>query len=213
MDAFLTQWLLLVAVCAMATISPGPDLIMAIKNSLAFGRRAGIMTALGFGAGAMVHVTYTLAGLAAIIASSVMLFTILKIVGAAYLFYVGIQALRSRGWHVPDHLDQVTKAVKSDRSALIDGFWTNVLNPKATLFFLAVFTQILTPSMSLGQQAILGLTSVVIIIGWFTMVAVFMTTPSVRTIFARLSQTIDRLCGVLFIALGIKLLLTKLQTP
>lgn len=137
MDSFLTQWIILVSIFSLAVISPGPDFIMALKNSLAHGRRAGIMTAIGFGLGVAVHVTYTLAGLATLIAHSLLLFTVIKVIGAGYLFYVGFQALRSQGWTPPRDLDQASPTglmPRADRAAFMDGFWTNVLNPKATLF-------------------------------------------------------------------------------
>lgn len=210
MDAFLTQWLVLVTVSVVAAMSPGPDFVMVLKNALAYGRRTGIVTAIGIGLGAAVHVTYILAGLAAVIAHSGVLFTTLKFVGAAYLFYVGVQALRSTGWHVPHGLRHVTQPEKSDRAALLMGFWTNVLNPKATLFFLAVFAQVLKPDMTLIQQAIFGLTPIVIVTTWFIGVSIFMTTPQVRAVFVRLSKWVDRVCGVLFIALGVKLLMAKI---
>lgn len=216
MDSFLTQWIILVSIFSLAVISPGPDLVMIIKNALTHGRRAGFMTALGFGLGVGIHVTYTLAGLATLIAHSILLFTIIKIIGAGYLFYVGFQALRSTGWTPPKDLDQTDVSIqfipRSDRAAFMDGFWTNVLNPKVTLFFLAIFTQILQPNMMLGQQVILGLTCMLMITVWFSAVAVFMTTPKVRHGFAKFSRTIDRICGVVFIALGVKLILTKLHS-
>src|SRR5262249_977644 len=92
-----SAWLLLVAVFGVALVSPGPDFVMVVKNSLVHGRRAGILTSLAFALGVVIQVSYTLLGLGAIIASSVMLFNIVKSIGAAYLIYLGIKALRSKG--------------------------------------------------------------------------------------------------------------------
>lgn len=210
MDTFLTQWLLLVAVFSVAVISPGPDFVMALQNSLSYGRRAGIMTALGLGLGIVVHVAYTLAGLAVLISHSVVIFSIIKYVGAIYLFYVGFKSLRSSGWQ--DHIAVVdgVQEGRRDLAMIRDGFITNVFNPKATLFFLALFTQFLSPNMTLLQKTILGGTCAVMVTGWFMGVSLFMTLPSVQTCFARISKWVDRVCGALFIALGIKLAATRL---
>lgn len=212
MDAFLGQWLTLVAVFAVALASPGPDFVMAIQNSLLHGRRAGILTAIGFGGGICVHVAYTLVGLATLIAKSIVLFTILKVIGAAYLFYLGFKAIRSTGWHDRINAVSSSSAAKWDRDALRDGFITNALNPKATLLFLALFTQLLRPDMPVWQQMTLGGTCVVMTIIWFSIVAVFMTTPTIRQAFARFSKWVDRLCGAVFIGLGLKLLAARV-TP
>jgi RhtB (resistance to homoserine/threonine) family protein len=206
MDVFLMQWLMLTAVFAVALVSPGPDFVMALQNSLSHGRRAGMLTALGFGLGIAVHVAYNLAGLAVLIAHSVLLFSIIKYAGAAYLCYVGIKALRSAGWK-----DQIAamppsqKQGKSDLSALRDGFITNILNPKATLFFMALFAQLLTPDTGFVQKLVLGGTCVLMTMVWFAGVAIFMTMPVIRAGYARISQWIDRICGLVLIALGIKL--------
>lgn len=210
MDTFLTQWLLLVAIFSVVVVSPGPDFVMALQNSLNYGRRAGIMTAIGFGFGVIVHVAYTLAGLAVLIAHSVVLFSTIKYIGAAYLFYVGVKALRSSGWK-----DQVATTgenlqKKSDLGSIRDGFITNVLNPKATLFFLALFTQLLTHEMTFLHKFTLGGTCVIMVTAWFTGVAVFMTVPAIRAWFSRISKWLDRVCGVIFIALGLKLAAARL---
>lgn len=209
MDAFLTQWMLLVAIFSVAVVSPGPDFVMALQNSLSYGRRAGIMTAIGFGLGVSIHVAYTLAGIAVLIASSTLLFSIIKYIGAAYLFYVGIKAMRSNGWQ-DSVAASASRALKSDWSAIRDGFITNVFNPKATLFFLALFTQFLKPGMGLLEQLVLGGTCVAMVTIWFTGVALFMTVPAIRLRFARISKWVDRVCGGLFIALGVKLAATRL---
>src|SRR5688572_30327984 len=95
---YLLNWILLVGVFGVALASPGPDFVMAIRNSLMYSRRTGIVTSFGFALGNLIHSTYTLAGIAAVIAQSVMLFNIMKYAGAAYLFYMGYKCLRSKGF-------------------------------------------------------------------------------------------------------------------
>jgi RhtB (resistance to homoserine/threonine) family protein len=207
----LSAWLLLVTVFTAAVISPGPDFVMSVKNSLVHGRRAGMLTAVGFALGVLVHVAYTLLGIGALIASSVLLFNVVKYAGAAYLIYLGYKALHSQGVSaaaIETGLNGVP-AGKSDLSALRDGFVTNVLNPKATLFFVALFTQIIRPEMSWAVKISFGLTCAVMVLGWFTAVAVVMTQPVVRRRYIAASKWIDRTLGVFLIAFGLRLAITK----
>lgn len=117
----------------LAVMSPGPDFIMTIHNTLKYSRRSGIYSAIGLGLGIAVHVTYCLVGIAVIISKSVVLFSIIKYLGAAYLIYIGIKALRSKrgpDYGSEEHVPQDISPLKALRS----GFLTNVTNPKATLF-------------------------------------------------------------------------------
>jgi RhtB (resistance to homoserine/threonine) family protein len=209
MDTFFLNWIMLVGIFSVALASPGPDFVMAVRNSVLYSRRTGIMTAIGFGLGVGVHVTYCLGGLAIIISKSVMLFSILKFIGAAYLFYVGWKALKSTGFS-EQNSESADRPAMSDFVAIRGGFITNVFNPKATMFFLALFTQILNPSEPLSIQFLYGLTCIVMTIIWFSVVATVLTAPAIRAQFLKISKWIDRVCGALFIALGFKLVLTKI---
>jgi len=209
MDPFLTNWLLLIGVFTVALASPGPDFVMALRNSILHSRQAGIYTAIGFGLGVGVHVLYCLAGLAYLISQSVVMFNIIKWLGAVYLFYVGFKALKSKGFDTPD-IAEKGRVAMSPTAALRSGFITNLLNPKATLFFLALFTQILSPEIALYQKAVYGLTCIVMTMLWFSIVATILTTPKIRAAFLRFSKWIDRICGSLFIVLGVKLAVTRL---
>ena len=97
-----------------------------------------------------------------------------------------------------------------DAGAGVAGFITNLFNPKATLFFLALFTQILSPDIAMGAKIVYGLTCIVMTMIWFSIVATVLTTPKIRAAFLRASKWIDRVCGGLFVALGIKLAVTRL---
>lgn len=207
-DIFI-NWLLLVGVFAVALASPGPDFVMAVRNSVMYSRRAGIMTAIGFGLGVGFHVAYCLGGLAIVISKSILLFNILKWVGAAYLFYVGIKALRSKGFEGQADVNG-NLGVMNDMQALRSGFITNLFNPKATMFFLALFTQVIDPHVGFAIQIVYGMTCIVMTALWFSIVAMVLTTTAIRQRFLRMSKWIDRVCGGLFIALGFKLIATKI---
>ena len=210
MHDFLMQWLTLVAVFGLAVLSPGPDFVMAVKNALTHGRKAGVLTAIGLGGGVLVHVTYTLFGIAALIAKSILFFNLLKYFGAAYLIYMGVKALRSQGV-ATDPLAQTTHDATpfGTFAALRSGFVTNVLNPKASLFFLALFTQIVHADTPHAVQAVFGITCAVMVMIWFSVVSFVLTTKRLRAQFLRAAKWIDRSCGAVFIALGLKLALTK----
>ena len=210
-STFLMQWLTLVAVFSLAVVSPGPDFVIAVRNSVLHSRRAGLFTALGFGAGVLIHVTYTVLGLAALIAQSILIFNFLKFAGAVYLIWIGIQAIRSKGMHDVDvnGLRAQSTALLTDIAAFRSGFLTNVLNPKATLFFLAIFSQIIRPDTPQIWQAIYGLTCAAMVTTWFSIVAVLLTQERIRAQFLKAAQWIDRVCGVLLIGLGIKVALAS----
>jgi len=201
--------LILAGVFGVAVISPGPDLVVAIRNSIAHGRLIGFFTALGFGLAIIVHVTYTSFGIAALIASSVLVFTIIKIIGACYLFYVGIKALRSNGMATVELDTPKSKEEMTALKACSQGFITNLLNPKAALFFLALFSQFIKEGDPIWVYGVYGSICFALVVVWFSIVSIFLTIPMVRNKFLAVSKWVDRVCGTLFIALGIKLATTK----
>lgn len=214
MDVNLLHWLTFVGIFFVAVISPGPDFVMIVRNSLSFSRKAGVYTAFGLGLSILVHVTYTLLGLAAIISKSILLYNTIKWAGAAYLLYIGFHALRSKGMSRSDFRSSLEESEKektktmTNKQAFISGFLTNLLNPKAALFFLAVFSQVIGPETPLFWKLISGASASVIITSWFTGVAFFLTGAAMRNVFLKFSKWIDRACGAALIALGVKIALS-----
>lgn len=191
----------------VAVISPGPDFLVTMRNALGVGRASGIATAIGVGVAIATHVSYSIFGIALIISQSIVVFSLIKYMGAAYLMYCGVMALRSKGW------DMIAAKAKNKHKSLkrsfADGFITNVLNPKATLFFLALFTQVLTPETPLSWQVIYGLSLMGMVALWFTFVAIVLTHAVIRQKLSSISVWIDRVTGGLFILLGLKVALSK----
>ncbi|NQZ13480.1 MAG: LysE family transporter [Alphaproteobacteria bacterium] len=210
MESIWLNWFLLIGVFGLAVASPGPDFVIAVRNSVLGSCKAGLLTALGFATGVVIHMAYTLVGLAAIIANSVVLYSILKYVGAAYLFYMGYKSLRSKGFDDSEvtGLRGLKKEI-SNKRAFLSGFVTNILNPKATLFFLAVFSQFITADTAFSVQFFYASTCVVMTGLWFSIVAVVLTDRRIKNKFLSFSQVIDRLCGGFLIALSLKLALSK----
>lgn len=209
MSDILVNWGILCGVFMVALISPGPDFVVAVRSAMTHNRRAGIFTALGFAGGVAIHVTYCLFGIAAIVAQSIILFNILKYAGAAYLFYIGIQSLRSNGFVMADNGIGLSGHPITDTKAFRIGFMTNLLNPKATLFFMALFTQFIHADTPIGVGIVYGLTCVTMTFLWFSIVATILTTPAIRMRFLGISKWIDRACGVALLALGVRLAMAK----
>ncbi len=198
-----------------AMMSPGPDFLIVMRNALGYSTRAGIFTGLGITMGLTFHMGYCLAGLGLVIAQSVFLFNILKWIGAGYLIYVGIDSLRSKG---PDkdtlRIESMTEGTdgktKTDKQAFINGLVTNFFNPKAALFFIALFSQMIAPGTPFSVQFGFAVLLVVTALFWWCLLSVIMGQRPVRHAYARSAKWIDRIFGGFFIALGAKLALVKI---
>lgn len=132
--------LLFVASGLLLNITPGPDTLYIVSRSSTQGLRAGVAGALGIGAGTLIHITAAALGLSAILAASADAFTVVKLLGAAYLVYVGISLMRSSA--SPFEAATAASSLPATlRTVFVQGFLTNVLNPKVALFFLAFLPQ------------------------------------------------------------------------
>ena len=187
----------------LAVISPGPDFIVAVKHSLSYSRKTGIWTAFGFGAGITIHVLYCVAGLAVLISQSIIIFNIVKYLGAAYLIYIGIKSIISKTSNVEVEA-QKKKEYISNFKALKIGFFTNVLNPKATLFFLSIFTMVISPDTPKSIIAILSFIMIFNTILWFSLVSIFFTQKRIIKIYSKFQKVFNKIFGALLIAIGIK---------
>ncbi|HFK7184615.1 TPA: LysE family transporter [Serratia odorifera] len=196
----MTEFIAVVTITLLAVISPGPDFAMVSRNSLLNSRRSGILTAIGIGSGVLIHVGYTLIGVGVLIQQSLWLFNLLKIIGAAYLIYLGVGMLRQAA--APSaNAERAANAI-GDFNALKTGFLTNLLNPKTTIFIVSLFMQVVNPHTSLGIQIAYGLFIAIAHIIWFSLVALLFSTPRINAQFLRLRSGIDRLFGSLLIAFG-----------
>ncbi|QTX19652.1 LysE family translocator [Comamonas aquatica] len=202
----MTEWIAVITITLLAVISPGPDFAMVTRNSLLLSRRAGVGTALGIALGVLVHVTYTLVGVGLLIQQSMVLFQVLKLVGAAYLIYLGVKMLRTRA-STPqaDH----TAAALSDAAALRTGFLTNVLNPKTTMFIVSLFMQVVQPDTPLPVQIGYGAFIALAHAAWFSLVALCFSAGAVRARLLAVRHWIDRAFGGLLVGLGLLLAIAR----
>lgn len=199
--------LTITVIATLAMISPGPDFVLVVKNAARYSRRAALATTVGINLGIAVHMSYCILGLALIIAQTPWLFGLLKYAGAGYLIWIGVQALFSRGGLAAATAPGGPERA-SVRRAFLEGLLCNLLNPKATLFFFSVFTQLLRPDSTLTEKALIGL--VIFLLGaiYWPCVALAVQHPRVMALLHRAQRRIDRLLGGVLVALGVKVALS-----
>lgn len=186
-------------------MSPGPDMMLIVKHSGARDRWPAVACIAGICCGVLVHVSFSILGIATVIAASATLYSAMKLAGAAYLIYVGLKSFLSAGGL---KFDQAGKSVISKPGTPFrDGLLCNVLNPKVTIFILAVFTQVIEPSTPVAHKIIYGLfIAIEAFVVWNTFVALVRTKLALSFI-QRFQVAIDRAVGVILIGFGAALAL------
>jgi threonine efflux protein len=208
----LTDWLAVLVFGWVAAMTPGPDTAMILRNCLVFSRRDGLFTALGIAAGLCVHAALVLVGVGVLIAQSLLLFTLIKWAGAAYLIVLGLRALSARralpraaGLATPAPAGRGLGAGAAFRIALV----CNLLNPKAPLLYLAAFTQIVHAGTPPAALALFGFTIAAAALLWYVLLTTLLTRPAVQRRLAAGAHWVERAAGAVFIALGVRLALSR----
>jgi len=186
----------------LAVISPGPDFAMVTRNSYLFGRRTGLLCALGIAMGVQVHVAYTMFGVSLLIARAHGVLSVIKLLGAGYLVWIGIQTLRNRKALA---VDTTAAPAISGAAACRMGFLTNALNPKTTLFVVSTYTQVVSPHTPLAAQFGYGLFMSLAHLVWFGVVAWCFGSPALRAAMLRRQRLLDRVIGTTLCGLGVAL--------
>jgi threonine/homoserine/homoserine lactone efflux protein len=191
-------------------LTPGPDTMYILARSIAHGRRAGVMSALGIGSGLLIHTLLAAFGLSAILAASAWAFAAVKTAGALYLIYLGLQALRKKaGTLAAPNLSSM-----GSWRVYRQGVVSNTLNPKVAIFFLAFLPQFVDAGAGLGPMPFLFLGAIFVVGGtlWSLGQAVCAASAT-RTIRRNpaLLGWLERLSGCVYIALGLSLLRSKPQ--
>jgi RhtB (resistance to homoserine/threonine) family protein len=199
---YLPEFLTVATLHLLAVISPGPDFAMALKNSISYNRKIGIATAVGIGTAILIHVAYSIIGIGFIISQSVILYSIIKYLGAGYLIFIGYKALRSKKKTI--NVQYEKKEAPTLQKAFQIGFLTNALNPKATLFFFSLFTQVISPTTPLIIQSLYGIEMAFMTALWFTIVATIITHQKIQSKFSKVQHHTEKVFGALLILIGIK---------
>lgn len=192
----------------LGVMSPGPDFAMVTRQTLAHGRNAGLWTAWGIAAGIIFHVSYGLFGLGWLIERLPWLLELLRYGGAGFLFYMGWGALHAQPMNESASAADRTPAA---RESFRIGLLTNLLNPKATMFFIALFAAVITGSTPLSLRFALGLWIVLSTGAWFSFVAFTLGQPRVREKLRRIAHWIDRVMGAILITLAVGMVGAGLQ--
>lgn len=201
------QFLLIASAHLLAVMSPGPDFAIVMRQSLVFGKRFAIITSLGIGLAIFVHVAYAVLGVGLLIQSTEWLFKLIQLAGAGYLIYIGYGAIRSQAdTSSAKQVGDTTKSVMTDGKAFRQGFVTNVLNPKATLFFLSLFTTLVDATTPIIIQGFYGVWMAIVTAAWFVFLSYILTSKAVRGFFNQFGYWIDRILGGFLIALALFLL-------
>ena len=196
----LTLWLSLAAICAMGAMSPGPSLALVLRHTLGGGRVPGVTAAIFHALGVGFYALLTVLGLGAVMVRFPELFHIITWCGAAYLAWLGVKALRAgrSGALSPNAV------VTTPRQAAKEAVLVALGNPKLIIFFVALLSQFVTPDMSLLAKAIIVATAIMIDGGWYVLVAVGLSHSRVLPWLQRRAHWINRLTGVLLIALALR---------
>jgi threonine/homoserine/homoserine lactone efflux protein len=209
----------------MAVVSPGPDLAVTMKSTLGGGRFSGIRTALGISAGNLIHVAYTLVGLGILLQSSPTIFRLVALAGAAYLAYLGVMMLRSAHgtWKAANAPKlSVVQEVSASESAVATttiqpfkplhpfrmGFLTNATNPKTTLFFVAIFNTMVSPTTPWVQKLGYGLWMCCVSATWFAAVSVLLSNARLRQRYTDRLHWIDGVLGIMLLLLAVRVAVT-----
>lgn len=217
MHGYWAQFVAIALAHLLGVASPGPDFAMVVRQSLMHGRRAAIWTSLGIGSAILMHVTYALLGLGIVLRASPLWFDVVKYAGAAYLAWIGAKGLMSKPKTTLSEAPAGAQGAltvptePTPRAAWTTGFLTNIFNPKATLFFVAVFVSLVSPSTPKLIQAAYGAWMATVTAAWFTMVSLVFTREDVRGAFLRAGHWIDRVMGVVFLGLAVWLSLASLR--
>ncbi|PJO79287.1 LysE family translocator [Neisseria brasiliensis] len=205
MDFWQGFWLI-TGVHFLACMSPGPDFVLVSQQSLSRGRAAGLLTALGIALGFGVHIVYSVLGLVTVVAQSATLLTVIKIVGGLYLIYIGYKGLTAKAAGEVAEIRAEKMVAESAWKIIWRDVLCNVLNPKAVVYMLSLFTVVLSPTTPLWQMAAYGAWMTLMLFVWFGLVALMLSVPAVNRRFQRFGHWIDRVCGGALALLGIKVM-------
>ncbi len=208
-----SQILGFVLVTIPVLLVPGPDVLLVVRNTAAGGRHMGAATATGTLTGVLVHATAAALGLSALLATSAEAFTLVKLVGAAYLLYLGVQSLRAAAVRRPGDAaagPSESAGQAADRRAFRQGMLTNVLNPKIAVFFLAFLPQFITAgSSTAAQTALLGAVFIAMSVVWLAGVVLCASAAGRFLRRETIRRRLDAIAGVVFIGFAGRLAVSR----
>ena len=201
---YFNEFILIAVAMQMALISPGPDLMVTLKQTINYGKKYAYISSVGIGFGILVHLLYTFLGLELILRVFPQFLTFMKICGALYLIYLGISSFKNSAEDIKIVSNKVVKY--SYKKSFITGFLCNVLNPKATLFFVSIFTTIVDINTPFYIQSVYILYCILATIFWFMLIANILSRKNNMDLLNKYRSTIDKSIGAVLILLGLAFL-------
>lgn len=196
----LSTWLTVVTICLLGAMSPGPSVALVLRHTLLGGRKQGMTTGIFHGLGIGIYAFMTVLGLAVVINTHPPLLHGLQWLGALYLLWLGVVNLKARPAGNITRLTPTTSA-----SAARDGFMMAFLNPKAALFFLALFSQVVGGETSLPAKSGYALTAMLVDMSWYVLVAWLFSQPSWLRWLQQYSHWVERFFGVILLLLAARI--------
>jgi RhtB (resistance to homoserine/threonine) family protein len=209
MDLF-SGLLLITSIHILAAASPGPDFVLVSQQTLSNGKKSGLLCSVGIALGLSIHIIYSALGLATIIANSTTALWAIKLLGGGYLLYLGVTSLRAK----PNNDISIAEKELNQTSALKTvgiGFLCNALNPKAPIYFVALFTLVLSPDIPLNHLLIYGVWMMIIQLLWFSSVVFLLSRPKINHQFQKMGHWLDRVMGGAMVLMGLKVITSKLN--
>ena len=202
-NTYIAEIIAVSTIAIFMAVLPGADFVMVTRTSIYNGRLAGLYMSLGMCISVSIHASYSIAGLAVLIANSAWLFSTIKYLGAAYLIYIAWQLLTTR-----ESLNSDQNVLMTEMSPFIAlrlGFTCNILNPKTSIFFLSIFTQVVSVDTPLIMQISYGLIIMLAHFIWYSGIALLLSHPKILPRFNRQKQKIDKVAGLVLMLIAIKL--------
>ncbi|MBU2971650.1 LysE family transporter [Pseudoalteromonas sp. C2R02] len=194
----------LAVIHSVALASPGPDFALVVKMASQERRSTAIAAAVGISIAILAHTLLSLTGVSLLIQSSQTLFIIVKLIGASYLGWMGIGAIRAAITHWRDKQSSIFEKDKKNKLSVkkgfLLGFYTNMLNPKAMVFFITLFSTLITPNVNLETKIAATCLLLVLSLAWFIFIAFVLSKPNIQKTMQSATPTINLVTGILFLS-------------
>ncbi|AQS35635.1 putative threonine efflux protein [Shewanella psychrophila] len=193
---------------SVALASPGPDFALVVKMASQESRATAIASAVGISVAILLHSLLSVTGVSLIIKSSDLLFVAVQLIGASYLGWMGIGAIRGTvsQWRKkvsPQDLDNACHLGLSIKQGFFQGLYTNLLNPKAMVFFITLFSAMITPDINFITKVSAVFIMLILSLAWFVFIALVLSKPLIQLKVKRASPVINLVTGILFISVAI----------
>lgn len=196
-------WLSLLAICTLGAISPGPSLAAVMKSTIQGSRSHGLVTSIAHALGIGIYAFLVAAGIGVVITETPWLYQFITYAGSAYLAWMGYKAITSSSSLIKENHQQQQLTMKQ---AAIDGFLVSFLNPKIAVFFLALFSQFVTPESTVMTQVLMATIATLCDGIWYCLIASVAGHGKVLPVLRTRASLINRLCGILLILVAVRIL-------